>query len=333
MESRKNALNLLREYSARVYDAGNFMINNHKFLYTIMELGEGKLFSDWTTELAELYEENSNRFETKKNIVQYGINTIAAMVVSFTNYLQANTTHGDMNPKNVMVHFEGTKKDILLSPAGTLDLNSIKVILIDAGTSKAEGTNELYGIENDAFRLLDNGRRALKMLLTKKEFQSLFYLLFPDKIGPLLSEKKAQAPVLPSVKVSKYTILNLSKNISLTLLRMCGLITYLLGVSEDANLVEDMREPRSDGRDNPGRILRSILLDTNKGIYDYLPYDIFSPRFIQTWATINDNIDDRYRHEFINWNDLINSLAKKKYNYIGDAKDFLIGNSDSIPLQ
>ena len=53
----------------------------------------------------------------------------------------------------------------------------------------------------------------------------------------------------------------------------------LTGVSEDANLVEDMREPRSDGLDNPGRILRSILLDTNKGIYDYLPYDIFSPRF------------------------------------------------------
>lgn len=113
-----------------------------------------------------------------------------------------------------------------------------------------------------------------------------------------------------------------------TLLGYC-----LTGVSEDANLVEDMREPRSDGRDNAGRILRSILLDTNKGIYDYMPYDIFSPRFIQTWATINDNIDDRYRHEFINWNDLINSLVKKKYNYIGDAKDFLIGNSDSIPLQ
>lgn len=314
LESRKNAQSNLREYSARVFDAGIFRIQDHKFLFTIMELGNGILFKDWSVKLIKLFNEHHYSPAKQKNVIQYGINTIAAMVVSFTNYLQANTTHGDMNPKNIIINFSGSDNDILMSPAGNLDLDKLTITFIDAGTSQTEETNEIYGIERDAYWLIDNSRKVLQKLITRKKFQKLFDLKFLNK----------RVTCSSTVENS-----NLSRNIAFSLLRMCGLITYILGVPANASLVEDMKDPNMDRRDNPVRILHSILLDKNADYYNFLPTDIFSPKFIQAWKTIDRSI--KRPHEFINWGNLIDYMeTEKHFSYVGVVKDFLIGKSDII---
>lgn len=311
LESKKNASNIFRKHSLRVFDAGNFEFENKKLLYSIMEFGNGESISKWADRLANLYAE-AKADEEKRNVIQIGINIIAAMVVAFSDYIKAGKTHGDLNPGNVMIYYnenteEQIKKSILRAPAGTIEFDNLKVNLIDAGTSEEESTTKIIGIQRDAFFLIDNSRKILKCLMTKKDFYSLFCLCIDEENRLCLSNIKSETFVKE----------HLSTDVADSLLRFCAFSSILLGEQGVSTLSEDIENYKNININQPyyneKRILLSIMFDESKKSSYFLENEIFPLGFISSWDTI---------HEFttnsgiLNWKKTMNIYKNLGFNYL-----------------
>ncbi len=187
-EVSKNAQDDLRNILAPIIEHGHISYMFIRFDYsTVMYLDGYQTVKEYVKAKNKCISAYSNDQSKSDEIYRHKIASIAIAIefLEKTISLHENGVfHGDLNPGNVMLHFNpGGSVDSPAASGITADDRTISVMLIDAGTSKKEDTSAQVEINREVRLSWETTKKLINGCLPIGFTRDLFFLDFSKDVN------------------------------------------------------------------------------------------------------------------------------------------------------